>query len=47
VPIAASGLKSHKLVQGSTLHIVKGGAHGMCTVQPDEINEILLGFIKG
>jgi non-heme chloroperoxidase len=29
------------------LHVVKGGAHGMCTVQPDEINKILLGFIKG
>jgi non-heme chloroperoxidase len=47
VPIVASGLKSHELVQGSTLHIVKGGSHGMCAVQPDEINQILLGFLKG
>jgi non-heme chloroperoxidase len=47
VPIAASGLKSHKLVKGSTLRIVEGGAHGMCTVQPELINEILLGFLKG
>ena len=47
VPIVASGYKSHELVKGSTLHVVKGGAHGMCNVQPEEINEILLGFIKG
>lgn len=47
VPLVASGEKSHKLVKGSTLHLVKGGSHGMCTVQADEINEILLGFIKG
>jgi len=47
VPIVASGYKSHELVAGSTLHVVKGGSHGMCTVQPEEINNILLAFIKG
>jgi non-heme chloroperoxidase len=47
VPIAASGLKSHELVKGSTLNIIKGGSHGMCTVQADLINETLLSFIKG
>lgn len=47
VPIVASGYKSHELVEGSTLHVVKGGSHGMCKVQAEEINAILLGFIKG
>jgi non-heme chloroperoxidase len=47
VPIDASGKKSAKLISGSTLKIVAGGSHGMCTVMADEINEILLGFIKG
>ncbi|HEY0286084.1 MAG TPA: alpha/beta hydrolase [Pseudomonas sp.] len=47
VPIVAAGYKSHELVTGSKLHVVKGGAHGMCTVQPAEINEILLDFLKG
>lgn len=46
VPIDASGKKSAKLVSGSVLKIVPGGAHGMCTVMANEINDILLGFLK-
>src|SRR5258705_1965971 len=46
VPIGASAMKSSKLVRKATLKIYKGGAHGMCTTQKDEVNKDLLEFIK-
>lgn len=47
VPIAAAALLSAKLVKNSTLRVIKGAPHGMCTTLKDQINEELLGFIKG
>jgi non-heme chloroperoxidase len=46
VPIKASGLLSAKLVEGATLKIIPGAPHGMCTTLADEVNEVLLSFIK-
>ncbi|HKQ98625.1 MAG TPA: alpha/beta hydrolase [Candidatus Polarisedimenticolia bacterium] len=47
VPIAASALKSSKLVRNATLKVYKGLPHGMCTTHKDLINEDLITFIKG
>jgi non-heme chloroperoxidase len=47
VPIGASALLSSKIVTGSTLRVIPGAPHGMCTTLKDQVNEILLGFIKG
>jgi len=47
VPIADSSLLSAKLVKGATLKIYKGGSHGICTTEKNQVNEDLLGFIKG
>jgi non-heme chloroperoxidase len=46
VPIANSALLSAKLVKQATLKVYKGGSHGMCTTQKDQVNEDLLAFIK-
>ena len=46
VPIADSAMLSAKLVRGATLKVYRGGPHGMCTVNKDEVNEDLLAFIK-
>lgn len=46
VPISASAMKSSKLIKNATLKIYKGGGHGMCTTQKDEVNKDLLEFIK-
>jgi non-heme chloroperoxidase len=46
VPIAASALKSSKIVRGAELKIVKGAPHGMCTTHKHEVNKILLSFIE-
>jgi len=44
--IADSALLSAKLVRNATLKIYKGGAHGMCTIQKNEVNADLLAFFK-
>ena len=46
VPIAHSALLSSKLVKNSTLKIMPGGPHGMCTTLADEINASLLSFLQ-
>jgi non-heme chloroperoxidase len=46
VPIGASAMLSSKLVKGATLKVYKGGSHGMCTTQKNEVNADLLAFIK-
>ncbi len=47
VPIADSAMLAVKLVKNGTLKVYKGGSHGMCTTQKDEVNADLLAFIKG
>ena len=47
VPIGASAMLSSKIVKNATLKIYKGGAHGMCTVNKDEVNADLLASFGG
>ncbi|MDR3568141.1 MAG: alpha/beta hydrolase [Syntrophobacteraceae bacterium] len=47
VPIGASSLLTSKIVKNATLKIYPGAPHGMCTTLKDQINNDLLGFIKG
>jgi len=46
VPIDDSALLSAKIVKDATLKVYKGASHGLCTVQKEEVNEELMGFIK-
>ncbi len=46
VPIADSALLSAKLISGSTLKIIPGAPHGMCTTHADQINAALLSFLR-
>ena len=46
VPIAASAMRSAKLVKGAVLKVYKGGDHGMCATQKDRVNADLLEFIR-
>lgn len=45
VPFEASGELAHKLITGSELVIIEGGAHGLTYTQPDKVNQALLDFI--
>jgi non-heme chloroperoxidase len=46
VPIEASARLSSKIVKNSTLKVIPGAPHGMCTTLKDQINAELLAFIK-
>ena len=46
VPIGASAMLSSKLIKNSQLKIYKGGSHGICQTQKDEVNPDLFAFLK-
>jgi len=46
VPIGAAALQSSKIVKGSTLKVIPGAPHGMCSTLKDRINAELLGFFQ-
>ncbi len=46
VPIAASALRSSKLVKNATLRVYKGAPHGLCTTHKAQANADLLEFIQ-
>jgi non-heme chloroperoxidase len=46
VPIGASALLSSKLLPKATLKVYPGFSHGMCEINPDQINADLLAFIR-
>ena len=47
VPIGASAMISAKLIKDAQLKVYKGGSHGICSTQKDEVNADLLAFFKG
>jgi non-heme chloroperoxidase len=46
VPIAASALKSSKLIKDAVLKVYPGAPHGLATTHKDEFNADLLAFIR-
>jgi non-heme chloroperoxidase len=46
VPIADSAMLSSKIIKGSTLRVIPGAPHGMCSTLKNEINAELLAFFK-
>jgi non-heme chloroperoxidase len=46
VPIGAAAPLSHKIVKGSTLKVIPGAPHGMCSTLKDQINGELLAFAQ-
>ncbi len=45
VPFAPSGQRAHAMIEGSRLHVVAGGPHGINTSHTDEFNRVLLDFL--
>ncbi len=46
VPIDASGRRAAELVKGSRLEVIGGGPHGLNVTHADEVNTVLLDFLK-
>jgi non-heme chloroperoxidase len=44
VPIGAAAMLSSKLVKNAQLKVFKGGPHGICSTQKDDVNADLLAF---
>ena len=38
---------SAKLIKNAQLKVYRGGSHGVCSTQKDEINADLLAFLSG
>lgn len=47
VPFEVSGKRSHEMIPGSRLALIKGGPHGLNATHADEFNAALLDFLKG
>ena len=45
LPIAASGMRTAKLIAGSRLTIIKGGPHGILWTHADEVSAALVNFL--
>ena len=46
VPISDSAELSSKIVKNATLKVIPGAPHGLCTTHADQINGLLLDFLK-
>jgi non-heme chloroperoxidase len=46
VPIADSAYLSSRIVKNATLKVIPGAPHGLCTTHADQINTMLLDFLK-
>ncbi|HWV57449.1 MAG TPA: alpha/beta hydrolase, partial [Longimicrobiales bacterium] len=46
VPIAASAMRSSKLIEDATLKVYPGAPHGLTATHKDQVNEDILGFIE-
>ena len=47
VPFDISGRKSHEMITGSRLEVVKGAPHGFAATHAEELNRLMLDFLKG
>ena len=46
VPIETSAKQAHDGIKYSTLEVIEGAPHGLNVTHPDELNEILISFLK-
>ncbi len=47
VPLEVSGQRTASLVSGSRLAVIEGAPHGLTATHGDELNRILLDFLRG
>ncbi|WP_417812877.1 alpha/beta fold hydrolase [Thalassospira alkalitolerans] len=47
VPLETTGKAAMKLLPKGELKVIAGAPHGLCSTHKDDINELLLAFIKG
>ena len=45
VPFAVSGKRSHEMIKGSRLEVLKGAPHGFAATHSQQLNELMLDFL--
>ncbi len=46
VPLEVSGQRSHKMIAGSRLEVIAGAPHGFAATHAEELNALMLDFLK-
>ncbi|GAC1652949.1 MAG: alpha/beta hydrolase [Gemmatimonadaceae bacterium] len=46
VPFAVSAKRSHPMIKGSRLEVLKGAPHGFAATHPEQLNALMLGFLR-
>jgi peroxiredoxin len=46
VPIEVSGRRSHEMIKGSRLEVISGAPHGFAATHPEQLNAIMLDFLR-
>lgn len=46
VPFEISGKRSHEMIAGSRLEVLKGAPHGFAATHSQQLNELMLDFLK-
>ncbi|MGI9077778.1 MAG: alpha/beta fold hydrolase [Gemmatimonadaceae bacterium] len=46
VPFAISGKRSHEMIRGSRLEVLKGAPHGFAATHSQQLNELMLDFLR-
>lgn len=47
VPLAVSGRRSHELIKGSRLEVIQGAPHGFAATHAQQLNALMLDFLRG
>ena len=47
VPFEVSGKRSHEMIPGSRLEVLKGAPHGFAATHAQQLNDLLLDFLHG
>ena len=47
VPLDISAKRSHEMIQGSRLDVIAGAPHGFAATHPQQLNELMLDFLRG
>lgn len=46
VPVEVSGNRSHQMIKGSRLEVLKGAPHGFAATHGERLNELMLEFLR-
>lgn len=46
VPLAVSGQRSHEMIKGSRLEVLKGAPHGFAATHAQQLNALMLDFLR-